>query len=647
MAREAPRTLLSLSATYQRHISANDYEVIVVDNGSKPALNADSMRGLAGNFRLIRVDKVHCSPAYAINCGLAEARGAVIGVMIDGARIATPGLLHFARCGARLYQQPVVAALGWYLGHDLQRWSPQTGYDHAREDQLLKEIGWPDDGYRLFEIGTMDESSDDGWFAPISESNALFLRHETWRLLGGVEEKFDAPGGGYLNLDTFSRAVELPESQLVILLGEGTFHQLHGGISTNSKLDLHPKKAADWATQYKAIRGRLYARPTTARKTTYLGVLPRTVLARFVRAASMRKHPCGVDAPLGEHFDQWLRPPLQQGERRNLIISAVIDIAHKEFQAGRYDSTGAIARLALQHAPNEAALQRLLSLVAFHIPHNCRTPISATFHLALATANRALGNDDAATWHYQTALVFEPNLVDAHIGLALLRMTGEDYLAWLDRLYALLAPRTLIEIGVYDGASIARARSPTIAIGVDPTPKLAYSMRTQTHVFAETSDGFFERQGPDALLTGHPLGVGFIDGLHLYEQVLKDFINLERYCGPRSVILLHDTIPLDEATQLRIRNTTFHTGDVWKMVLCLKQFRSDLDVFTIATPPTGLTVVTGFGSAQKGFLDYETAVATFIDKQFSEIASCMDVALNIIPNDWKAVECRLRSLKII
>ena len=40
MAREAPRTLYSLSAAYQRDISAEDYEVIVVDNGSTPAFDA-------------------------------------------------------------------------------------------------------------------------------------------------------------------------------------------------------------------------------------------------------------------------------------------------------------------------------------------------------------------------------------------------------------------------------------------------------------------------------------------------------------------------------------------------------------------------------------------------------------------------------
>src|ERR1700730_7800784 len=110
--REAPRTLHSLSAAYQRHIDPDDYEVIVVDNGSNPPLDARLVEGLEGHFRLIRIDPTRSSPAHAVNRGLAEARGAVIGVMIDGARIVTPGLLHFARHGARLYDKAAVATLG-------------------------------------------------------------------------------------------------------------------------------------------------------------------------------------------------------------------------------------------------------------------------------------------------------------------------------------------------------------------------------------------------------------------------------------------------------------------------------------------------------------------------------------------------------
>src|SRR4051794_36001026 len=105
--REAPRTLYSLSADYQRDIAADEYEIIVVDNGSDPPLDADMVRRQVGNFRLIRIDQAPPSPAHAINRGIAEARGDVIGVMIDGARLVTPGLLHFARQGARLYENAV------------------------------------------------------------------------------------------------------------------------------------------------------------------------------------------------------------------------------------------------------------------------------------------------------------------------------------------------------------------------------------------------------------------------------------------------------------------------------------------------------------------------------------------------------------
>ena len=107
MAREAPRTLYSLSAAYQQHITADAYEMIVVDNGSSPPLDLKVFDGLAGNFRLIRIDPAPASPAHAINRGLAEARGDVIGVMIDGARMVTPGSCTLPATESRLYPRPL------------------------------------------------------------------------------------------------------------------------------------------------------------------------------------------------------------------------------------------------------------------------------------------------------------------------------------------------------------------------------------------------------------------------------------------------------------------------------------------------------------------------------------------------------------
>jgi GT2 family glycosyltransferase len=68
MAREAPRTLYSLSAAYQRHFAADDYEVIVVDNGSTPPFDPDVLAQLEGNFRLIRMEQARphrCQPSTA------------------------------------------------------------------------------------------------------------------------------------------------------------------------------------------------------------------------------------------------------------------------------------------------------------------------------------------------------------------------------------------------------------------------------------------------------------------------------------------------------------------------------------------------------------------------------------------------------
>lgn len=48
MQREAERTLYSLSAEYQRDIDPEDYEIIVVDNGSNPAFDTACFEGLVG-----------------------------------------------------------------------------------------------------------------------------------------------------------------------------------------------------------------------------------------------------------------------------------------------------------------------------------------------------------------------------------------------------------------------------------------------------------------------------------------------------------------------------------------------------------------------------------------------------------------------
>ena len=289
MARELPRTLRTLTPTHQRGIEADDYEVLVVDNGSSPAVSDEVLEGFGGHIRLLRLDPAPPSPARAANVGIAAAAGELIGLIVDGARMASPGLLDAARRAARLADRPVVASLGWHLGPVRHMQAAEAGYDQAVEDALLADLAWEDDGYRLFDASTLGGSSAWGWFSPLAESSALFLPTALWRELGGLDEAFARPGGGLVNHDLYRRACELDGIELVTLLGEGTFHQFHGGAATSGGDDFEQLQA-----EYVGLRGRRYEAPTNP--SWFVGPVPvaaQPELARSVTLAEQyrRRHP--------------------------------------------------------------------------------------------------------------------------------------------------------------------------------------------------------------------------------------------------------------------------------------------------------------------------------------------------------------------
>lgn len=235
MAREIPRTLYSLSSSYQRGMRAEDYEVILVDNCSDDPLDEEACRRILPGLRLHCMPRPSPTPVDAVNRGLELAAADKIGVVLDGARLASPGLLKSALAAFCLDSRPVVATLSFHLGPDVQRKSVACGYNRREEDRLLLNCRWQEDGYRLFTVSTLASSSARGWFLPPAESNALFMTATQWKELGGYDPGFCQPGGGLVNLDTWVRACEKNPHAVIMLLGEATFHQLHGGASTNAK----------------------------------------------------------------------------------------------------------------------------------------------------------------------------------------------------------------------------------------------------------------------------------------------------------------------------------------------------------------------------------------------------------------------------
>ena len=463
--------------------------------------------------------------------------------------------------------------------------------------------------------------------------------------MNGVDERFDAPGGGFANLDIIIRACELPDSRFVILLGEGTFHQLHGGIATNAPPGSIHDAVAAWRAQYEAIRGRPWS-PRTPRDRTFLGVLPPAALSHFARAIV---EPVGAPA-LGSGFDQTMWSNAPSPRPADPTTAALLDLAESEFRARRFPGSAAVARMARRLAPDEPAPQRLLAHAAAWLrgPGNPPPEQQAPFHLARAKAYKLIGDMAAAESEYRAALAFDPNTVQAHVGLSLLRMPGPDYFTWLRRFHESLQPKTYLEIGVSRGASLALAGPSTVAIGVDPEPMISFPFKAETHIFCETSDAFFAHGRLPSFLNGEPLALAFIDGLHVFVQSLKDFMAVETFCGRHSVVLIHDTVPLSEDTQTPERQRTFYTGDVWKAVLCLKHYRPDLDIVTIATPWTGLTMVTNLDAASRVLHDnFEDAVARFAALSYAEVDGKLDALLSIVPNDWEAITARLRAAHIL
>jgi cephalosporin hydroxylase len=263
MKREAARTLHSLSRRYQQGIDDLWYDVVVVENGSDPdqVLGEDYVRSFGKEFRYIDwADGATPSPAHALNRGLAATTGHAVAFMVDGAHVLTPRVLHYGMTGLRNYQPAVVVPQAWYVGPGQQGDAMRFGYDQAVEDALFEKVTWPEDGYRLFEIGHFQGDRD--WFDGLWESNCIFVERELLLQSGGFDEGFAVAGGGYTNLEFYERMASTPGVQVVTMLGEGTFHQIHGGTTTNiADEGERRERVRSYAEQYREMQGKPFQGP--------------------------------------------------------------------------------------------------------------------------------------------------------------------------------------------------------------------------------------------------------------------------------------------------------------------------------------------------------------------------------------------------
>ncbi|WP_179474946.1 class I SAM-dependent methyltransferase [Mycolicibacterium vinylchloridicum] len=172
-------------------------------------------------------------------------------------------------------------------------------------------------------------------------------------------------------------------------------------------------------------------------------------------------------------------------------------------------------------------------------------------------------------------------------------MPGVNRIRAVQQALAMRSNPVYLEIGVSRGQAFQRI-SADVKIAVDPafrlterTRDLANAKGRVVEYFETTSDAFFENE--KALLEQHPVDVALIDGLHTYEQVVRDVENTVRHLKDDGVIFLHDCNPPFELAGRRAESWDefmaqqsgplkigIWNGDVWKAIVELRSTRPDL-----------------------------------------------------------------------
>lgn len=178
-------------------------------------------------------------------------------------------------------------------------------------------------------------------------------------------------------------------------------------------------------------------------------------------------------------------------------------------------------------------------------------------------------------------------------------MNRHDFLTGL---HQVCAPRSYLEIGINDGRGLARSHARTI--GVDPAYKLTAEVACDLQLVRATSDDFFARDDAMSWYADGVVDLAFVDGMHVFEFALRDFMNIERCSSPTGVVVLDDMLPRSDAEAARDRHTVMWTGDVYKVALVLERYRPDLVVLPVDTVSTGVLLVVGLDPTSTVLLDH-------------------------------------------
>lgn len=207
--------------------------------------------------------------------------------------------------------------------------------------------------------------------------------------------------------------------------------------------------------------------------------------------------------------------------------------------------------------------------------------------------------------------------------------SGIRHVKFLTDLAVAIQAQTYFEIGTSKGKSVAGIDCASVC--VDPAFQVEQNVigkKPAFFAFQMTSDDFFAQYRlSDLLPKPGALDMAFLDGMHHFEFLLRDFMNVEKYCNARTVVALHDCLPLHpRAARRRDRRKVVNeqtslpvdpeargwTGDVWKVLRILQQYRPDLRITVFDCPPSSVVVITNCDPANRVLENaYDEAIAAW------------------------------------
>lgn len=151
-----------------------------------------------------------------------------------------------------------------------------------------------------------------------------------------------------------------------------------------------------------------------------------------------------------------------------------------------------------------------------------------------------------------------------------------------------------LEVGVQDGITFHRTHAAR-KVAVDPVFRFDVDVARQQ---PENANSAYHQLPSDAYFCGPGVGAAFdvifIDGLHTFDQTLRDFHNAIGLLKPGGVILLDDTVPNtyaaslpNEVASVRLRQATephnrAWMGDVFRLVYFIRDYFPQYSYATLA-----------------------------------------------------------------